>query len=169
MDISEIIVRQSFWLLIAVSLFLLSTPTAAGPESTKWAANIQLVLDNTKPLVFDRQKRLPLYLWPGRDPGPLTETQAIELVRLLDERGIGLLCRWKPHQLEDSLRIALPVARAQKKLGLKINIEATKCHYRFFNGDPKTAHIDEDGVSFDYVINPNVVTPVSVTGRNHLS
>ena len=33
------------------------------PSVRSWPENIQKILDNTQPLTFDREKRLPLYLW----------------------------------------------------------------------------------------------------------
>jgi hypothetical protein len=36
----------------------------------------------------------------------------------------------------------------QKKLNLRININATNCLYSFFNGDEQTAHIDNEGKPF---------------------
>ena len=55
---------------------------------------IRIVLDNTHPFAHPRGKRLPLYLWPAMNPGKLTDAQAENLVRELDRRGIGLVCRW---------------------------------------------------------------------------
>ena len=42
----------------------------------------------------------------------------------------------------------LPIARAQAKLGLRINIDATSCLYSFYNGSSETAHITKDGKPF---------------------
>ncbi len=113
-----------------------------------WPEHIRIVLENTHPLQHPRGKRLPLYLWPAMNPGKLTGREAEELVRELDRRGVGLVCRWDHNRLEDSLAEALPVARAQKKLGLLINVDATPCLYAFFNGDPATAHVDDAGRPF---------------------
>ncbi len=114
----------------------------------KWPEHIQLVLDNTKPLKFDRGRRLPLYLWPAMNPGRLDEATAEVLVRELDRRGIGLICSWRPDEREQCLTECLPVARAQKKCGLRININANACLYSFFDNDKKTAHIDANGEPF---------------------
>ncbi len=115
---------------------------------TKWREPIQLVLDTCKPLQHPRGGRLPLYLWPAMDPGDLTDRQAEELERELDRRGVGLVCAWKPGKVEESLKSALPVARAQTKLGLPVNVNANACLYSFFNGDERTAHIDDEGKPF---------------------
>ena len=120
----------------------------AQEEAMKWPEKIQIVLDETKPLTFDRGNRLPLYLWPARDPGVLDDAQAEELVRLLDERGVGLVSSWSRKDVEKSLAACLPVARAQKKLGLRVNIDATGPTYSFFDGSEETAHIDADGNPF---------------------
>jgi len=81
-------------------------------------------------------------------PGKLTDAQALELVRELDRRGVGLVCRWDHNRFDESLAEALPVARAQKKLGLLVNVDATACLYAFFDGDEKTAHVDAEGKPF---------------------
>jgi len=114
----------------------------------QWTDNIQVVLDNTKPLKYSRGERLPLYLWPAIDPGELTDVGAERLVKELDTRGVGIVCSWKTTDKEKSLSQGLTIARAQKKLGQSINIDATSLLYSFFNGDEHTAHIDENGKPF---------------------
>ena len=64
----------------------------ADEPKVKWPGHIQIVLDATKPLEFDRGRRLPLYLWQAMNPGLLGEDDAQELLEQLDERGIGLVC-----------------------------------------------------------------------------
>jgi hypothetical protein len=118
------------------------------PSASSWPKKIQVVLDNAKPLTFPRGKRLPLYLWPAMDPGKLDSYNAEELVRELDRRGIGLVCTWSYEKKEDSLAAALAVAKAQKKVGVPVNINATPLLYSVFNGDPRTAHIDDNGRPF---------------------
>ncbi|MBT4484421.1 MAG: hypothetical protein HOC71_12180, partial [Candidatus Latescibacteria bacterium] len=114
----------------------------------KWPEKIQIVLDNTKPLQFERGTRLPLYLWPAMDPGDLDKATAEILVKELDHRGIGLVCSWSPENHEKTLSRCLTVARAQKKLGVPVNVNATSCLYSFFNGDERTAHVDSRGNPF---------------------
>jgi hypothetical protein len=82
------------------------------------------------------------------NPGVLSDADAERLVRELDNRGVGLVCRWDHANFEASLKAALPVARAQKKLGLRINVDATPCLYAFFNGEEATAHVDDAGKPF---------------------
>lgn len=109
-----------------------------------WPDHIQLVLDQTRPLAHDHGQRLPLFLWPAMNPGPLDDVRAEKLVRALDERGIGLVTSWNHTRVEQSLAECLPVARAQKRLGLRVNINATGPLYGFFDGNDETAHLDED-------------------------
>lgn len=117
-------------------------------KGPKWPSHIQCVLDETSPLNYERDERLPLYLWQAMDPGTLDEEAAVELVRTLNERGVGLVTSWDPGNRGKSLADALRIARAQKKLGLRVNINATRCLYSFFDGDIRTAHIDGDGKPF---------------------
>jgi hypothetical protein len=117
-------------------------------KTAKWPPHIQSVFNATLPLEFDRGERLPLYLWQAMDPGSLDDKTAEELVRKLNKRGIGLISSWDPRNRRESLTKAFTIAKAQKKLGLRININATGCLYSFFNGDKQTAHIDEDGNPF---------------------
>ncbi|HZP81257.1 MAG TPA: hypothetical protein VFB21_06445 [Chthonomonadaceae bacterium] len=137
-------------ILVAAVLFCLFwlPPTYAEKPLMQWPEPLQTVLDNTQPLRFPRGKRLPLYLWPAMTPGKLEPEQAETLVRELDKRGVGLVSRWDWNRREQSLAEALIVARAQQKLGLRVNIDATSCLYSFFDGDPRTAHIGADGQPF---------------------
>lgn len=117
-------------------------------ETAKWPSHIQVVFDETEPLKYDRGDRLPLYLWQAMDPGTLDAQAAVELVRTLNERGVGLVASWNPGNRQKSLTEALTIARAQKKLGLRVNVNATRCLYSFFNGDDRTAHVDDEGKLF---------------------
>jgi hypothetical protein len=113
-----------------------------------WPEPIRLVLQNTQPLQYPRGARLPIFLWPAMNPGRLTDEEALTLVQELDRRGVSLVCRWDQGRFDDSLADALPVARAQKKLGLLVSLDATSLLYSFFNGDKGTAHIDDKGEPF---------------------
>jgi hypothetical protein len=117
-------------------------------KTAKWPPHIQSVFDATKPLEYDRGDRLPLYLWNAMNPGPLDDKTAEELVTKLNERGVGLISSWDPRSRRESLTKAFTIAKAQKKLGLRININATGCLYSFFDGDKRTTHVDEDGKPF---------------------
>ncbi|MEO9004619.1 MAG: hypothetical protein ABI288_07770 [Ginsengibacter sp.] len=117
-------------------------------KEVKWPENIQTILENTTPLKYSRSGRLPLYLWPAIDPGKLDKETAVQLVELLNRRGIGIVCSWDIKDVEDSLSKGLPIAQAQKKLREPVNINATSLLYSFFNGDERTAHVDKNGKPF---------------------
>jgi hypothetical protein len=139
------------WTAAALSLSITVQATAAEPrgqDGPKWSARVQTVLDVAKPLDFPRGDRLPLYLWPAMNPGDLDDETAEYLVRQLDRRGIGLIASWSPTRRDETLSQALTVARAQQKLGVRVNANASACLYRFFNGDERTAHVDVEGKPF---------------------
>ncbi len=134
-----------FFLLILLCRGL----TPAGSEARiKLPDKLQLVLDSTRPLEYPRGKRLPLYLWPAMDPGDLDPKTALYLVRELNRRGIGLVCSWSWEDRERSLRRGLALARVQKRLGVPVSVNATALLYSLFNGDPRTAHVDDRGRPF---------------------
>jgi hypothetical protein len=135
--------------LMAISLLVIAV--GFGKEEYKtiiWPSHIQVVLDATKPLEYDRGGRLPLYLWQAMDPGRLNEKDLQELVSELDKRGVGLISSWNPDDRQKSLAQSLTIAKIQKKLNLRVNINANRCLYSFFNGDERTAHIDNEGKPF---------------------
>ncbi|MCC6442429.1 MAG: hypothetical protein IT210_03115 [Armatimonadetes bacterium] len=134
--------------LLAACLVAGNVDVKAEGKKMAWPDTIQRLLENTRPLRFKRGGRLPLYLWPAMNPGKLEAADAEKLVRELDRRGVGLVCAWDWNRKEESLAAALSVARAQKKLGQRINIDATSSLYSFFNGDERTAHIDREGKPF---------------------
>jgi len=135
-------------MLIAATLPAAAASAEDTPKS--WPQSIQLVLDETKPLASSRGQRLPLYLWQAMDPGSTDEQETERLLKILDGRGVGLICSWSPGegQREKSLQRALMIARLQTKMGLHVNVIANSCLYSFFNGDERTAHIDADGKPF---------------------
>jgi len=120
----------------------------AEKKAVKWPSHIQVVLDATKPLKFDRGERLPLYLWQAMDPGSLDDEATEELVNEFNKRGVGLISSWNPGNRQESLAQSLMIAKVQKKLNLRVNINANRCLYSFFNGDERTAHIDDEGRLF---------------------
>jgi hypothetical protein len=143
--------KNTIWVFGLVAAAMIGGPGTEAFAETKppaWPKKIQVVLDNAKPLAFPRANRLPLYLWPAMDPGMLDAAGAETLVRELDLRGIGLVSTWAAEKREGSLAAALAVGRAQKKLGLEVNINATPLLYSIFNGDPGTAHVDDAGKPF---------------------
>jgi hypothetical protein len=134
-----------FEFLIAI---LLVSCSVSEVKQQPWSENIQVILKNTTQLGFDNGNRLPLYLWPAIDPGNLSEDSAIILVREMDKRGLGLVCSWTTKDIDKTLPMCITIARAQKNLGQRINIDATSLLNSFFNGDEQTAHIDSEGRPF---------------------
>jgi hypothetical protein len=147
----KIKINASKLILTLIAISLLGTVvklSKAEDKSIKWPSHIQTVLDATKPLKYDRSGRLPLYLWQAMDPGQLSEGDLEKLVKDLNNRGVGLISSWNPGNRQNSLAQSLMIAKVQKKLNLRININATRCLYSFFNGDERTAHINNDGKHF---------------------
>lgn len=133
---------------IALGFILLAASTANAEKPPAKPRRVDTVLAVTKPIPGGRKMRLPLYLWPALDPGVLDLGAAQRLVHELDQRGIGLICSWSPRRFENAIAQGMAVARAQTRLGLSVNINATSCLHAFFNGDEKTAHIDGEGRPF---------------------
>jgi hypothetical protein len=140
--------KREFLLFLTAFVLVQSLSSQQKPAEDKWSDNIQVILDNTKPLEYPRGKRLPLYLWPAIDPGEMSDAAAERLVRTLDERGVAIVCTWNTKDKEKSLLRAMTIAKAQKKLNQRINIDATSLLDSFFNGDERTAHIDRNGKPF---------------------
>ena len=135
--------------LLLLSFLTQSVRAADGTQDKpRWSSRVQTVLAATAPLKFERGNRLPLYLWPASNPGDLNDEEAEYLVAELNRRGVGLISSWSPKNRERSLERALPIARAQKKLGVAVNVNASSCLNRFFNGDERTAHVDDSGKPF---------------------
>jgi len=109
---------------------------------------INIVLENTEPLKYPRGNRLPLYVWSviGADMGD--DAEAEEIIRQLNDRGIAAISSWDYGRKEQSLAEGLRIAAIQKKLGLRVNVNANALLYSFCNGDPRTAHITDDGEPF---------------------
>jgi len=137
------------WKALTLCLLIL-TPHCSEPgeKKVKWPAKIQVILDNTTILKYDIGARLPLYLWPGIDPGTMNDEMAEMLISEMDRRGIGIVCSWSVKDTSKAFSQCLPIARAQKKLGQRININASELLDSFFNGDGATAHTDADGRPF---------------------
>ena len=136
------------WVIFTIYAYHFVQAEKAVDTMPKWTVQVQTVMDVTKPLKYARGKRLPLFTNPTSDPGILDDKTAEHLVAELEKRGIGIICSWSPDKQKESLAQGLTIARAQKKLGLSVNVNATSCMYSFFNGDKRTAHIDEKGTPF---------------------
>lgn len=109
---------------------------------------IETVLRETKPLKFPRGGRLPLFVWAAMDiPG---DGAAIErTLKALDERGIGACASWHPGKnQQQSLEHALRMGAIQKRLGLRVSVNANACTYTVCDGSEATAHVDANGKPF---------------------
>ena len=129
-------------------VLLLAGAALAGGKRMTPEERIALVLAETKPLKFPRGERLPLYVWAAMDlPG---DDAAIEQqLKALDERGIAACASWRPGKgQEESLERALRMGAIQKRLGLRVNVNANACTYSICDGSEATAHIDADGKPF---------------------
>jgi hypothetical protein len=133
---------------MAITLLGRADLSKAKNKAIKWPSHIQVVLDATKPLKYGRGVRLPLYLWQAMDPDRQDEKALEGLVKELNLRGVGLISSWNPSARRKSLQQSIAIAKVQKKLNLHVNINANQCLYSFFNGDEKTAHIDNEGNAF---------------------
>lgn len=112
---------------------------------------VALVLKETSPLESPRGDRLPLYVWPLTGVGTREEKEGARILKELDKRGIAVISIWSPGRKEESLKGTLWIGKLQKKLGLKVNVNATSLMYAFFKGDERTAHITDKGEKFfDY-------------------
>jgi len=129
-------------------LVSLLTAGAAMATESVFPASIQTVLENTKPLKHPRNGRLPLLLWPTL--GGVVEDDGLQeaIIRELDQRGISMIATWDYGKKEISLAQSLRIAAIQQKLGLPVVVNANACMYSFFNGDPRTSHIDSEGNRF---------------------
>ena len=135
-------------MILTLSMVLALTTCSYDNEKMEWPDDIQVVLDNTTALNYERSTRLPLYLWPSTDNWDLRPYADEEIVKELDKRGVGLVSSWNSKERSNQASQCLTVAHAQKKLGQRINIEATDLMNSFFNGDERTAHIDKNGTPF---------------------
>lgn len=137
------------------------TPTAA-----RDLANI--VINETKPLTFPRGKRLPVVVWALQ--GIQTQSNAVleDLLRKLDQRGIAAVANWNYGDKEKSLADALKMAAAQKKLGIEVVVISTGVMGQFFNGNERTAHVDDAGRPFfdlSFLKNVKIGCPFAVDFR----
>ncbi|HUT31964.1 MAG TPA: hypothetical protein VNE39_00675 [Planctomycetota bacterium] len=109
---------------------------------------IESVLRETQPLKFPRGGRLPLYVWPAMDlPGD--DAQVETTLKALDARGIAACASWRPGKdQQQSLDRALRRSAVQKRLGLRVNINANACTYSICDGSEATAHLDAEGKPF---------------------
>lgn len=92
---------------------------ASDYETARIPARIQVLLDETQPLKYSREKRLPLYLWPATDLKDIDEAAVEDIVKLLDERS------------ESRLRITVspfgpwPLPDADYKVNIIVSLQIT--------------------------------------------
>ena len=133
--------------VISISAIALATTGSQIIDEPQWSEKVRVVLDNTKELKYDRGDRLPLYLWPAIDPGVTDDKSAELLVNEFNKRGVGIVSTWKLKNVDMDISQVISVAKAQKKLGQRINIDATSILYGFYDGE-NSGHIDKNGKQF---------------------
>ena len=136
-----------YHMTLCMSISLMVTGAAMATEPA-FPDSIQTVLENTKPLKHPRNGRLPLLLWPVL--GGVVEDNELQeaIIRELDQRGVSMIATWDYGKKEISLAQSLRIAEIQQKLGLPVVVNANPSMYSFFNGDPKTSHVDAEGNRF---------------------
>ena len=114
-----------------------------------WPRNLNVVIENTRPLKWHRNGRLSLFVLPitGSLSG-LADEHAMDALRALDERGIGYSVDWNHNEFEQSLAEGIRIARMQLKLGQSVAVNANACLYSFFDGSDETLHVDAAGNRF---------------------
>ncbi|MGQ9730266.1 MAG: hypothetical protein ACUVX8_03255 [Candidatus Zipacnadales bacterium] len=135
---------------LEIAMFLALTSPAWSQEAKPMTLveKIQAVLAATNPLAWPRGNRLPIRAMGLEGLPTGDDTQNERLLRELDARGFAVSARWNPAHVETSLAEGIRLGRLQQKLGLQIGVNANACMHRFFNGDPQTAHITEEGEPF---------------------
>jgi hypothetical protein len=135
-------------IFLSITVILITRCSSPVTHNQEWPEKVKVVLDNTTELKYDPGKRLPLYLWPAIDPGAFDDASAEKLVAEFAKRGVAVISSWSMKDTSEVLSRCLPIARAQQKLGQRVNIEASDLMYSFFNGSKETAHIDMNGKPF---------------------
>ena len=110
---------------------------------------IEKIIQCSRPLRFERGDRLPLVIWHAQADEDIDDATLERLLRDLDARGIGLYASWEKGANRDkSLALGLRTGALQKKLGLPVFAFCNAPLHNFFDGDERTAHIDEKGRPF---------------------
>lgn len=124
------------------------TSSALSDETAGYPIAVRTILEQTEPLTHPRGDRLPLLLWPAH--GGVVEDEATQrkIIRELDSRGVAVIATWQPSNREKSLADSMRVARIQQEMGLPVCVDANSCMYGFFNEEPNTAYVDEQGETF---------------------
>jgi hypothetical protein len=134
--------------VVVVCALLLVAGVSAEPPADL-PDGVRVVLANAKPLEVPRGNRLPLYILPITNSlRGLDDRRTEEVVRKLDARGIGYSVDWNYGERDKSLAEGLRIGALQQRLGLRVAVHATAPLHSFFNGDPDTLHVGEDGETF---------------------
>jgi hypothetical protein len=128
---------------------------------------LKTVLENTYPLEHPRLERLPLYLWPIHNTlQHVSDFQSRQILADLEKRGIAYCVNWNHQDFEKSVAEGLRIARMQRSLGLRVNVNANACLHALFDGTSTTAHIDSDGRAFwDTSFGPKTGCPFALEHR----
>ncbi|MDP6356923.1 MAG: hypothetical protein QF473_17560 [Planctomycetota bacterium] len=134
----------------ALTILIIGALTSVLAEKPKRMTEkdyLQLIIDSTQPLKFKRGDRLPLYMWSSRINSIADESEIEKLTAALNERGIAVISAWRAGN-QKSIEQAIRVAKVQKKLGLRVSVDATGAVYSFCDGSEPTGHVAEDGTKF---------------------
>jgi len=80
---------------------------------------------------------------------PEDDAEAREVLTALNDRGVALTARWRVDN-EGARALALRLGRLQQELGLPVSVHATAVMTGFFEGDPSTLHVADDGSTFSW-------------------
>lgn len=138
------------WVMALGAVVLVGVSAPAQEKRMTQLEMVQATIAATAPLRHARGGRLPLYLWQLHGLGTEDEALMSQLLGELNARGLAALASWNPNpaQREKSLAAGLKLARAQHRLGLDININATANLHSFFDGSEATAHVTASGERF---------------------
>lgn len=123
--------------------------TGETPVQAALPVPLRTVLENTRRLESGRGEGLPLYVLPISNAlRGLSDERAEEVLSELASRGIGYTVGWSPTDRDKTLAEGLRIARIARRVGLPVAVDATACIDGFFDGEPATLHIDEQGRPF---------------------
>ncbi|HPA17443.1 MAG TPA: hypothetical protein PLU30_06820 [Verrucomicrobiae bacterium] len=109
---------------------------------------LERVLSDTRPLEVPRGRRFPVIVWPLQGVSAEDDDGMARIIRQLDVRGLATVGAWDYARRDKALPAALRLARLQKSLGIEIVVNTTGVMETFFDGDPSTAHVADDGRPF---------------------
>ena len=136
-------------ILLLTALLSLTALRHCNAGEPKGPSPFEAVLKETEALKFPRGDRLPLFLWTPDYPNTTDDAELERVIKELDARGISLLARWHAGDVEKGGALALRIAKIQKKLGLRVCVEAAgDIVHGAYDGKPDVAHKDADGKPF---------------------